>query len=259
MSQRKRKIAHKTKYPAGPTVSVSIAKESNPKTGENVNTDDKVPLPSCCAPVRERKHEGFLWGLFYGLVPHTFCILFVVLSVIGATAATSMLKPLLYLPYFFQIIIALSFMFATVSAAFYLRRNGLLSAAGLKAKWRYLTIMYGTTIAINLLFFMVIFPAVANINSAASAEALDSVGVAQVSSTAAQPSVALQSVTLQVRIPCPGHAPLIISELQEAKGVRRVRFQGGNLFQVTYDAGQISPKEILAQEVFKSFPAKLRS
>jgi hypothetical protein len=228
-----------------------------------MNSDNNAPLPSCCAPVRERKHEGFLWGLFYGLVPHTFCILFVVLSVIGATAATSMLTPLLYLPYFFQIIVALSFVFATLSAAFYLRRNGLLSAAGIKFKWRYLSVMYGTTIAINLLFFMVIFPMVANINSSASAAAFDSVGVA-VSTTGAQPAVALQSITLEVEIPCPGHAPLIISEVQKAKGVRQVKYQagnlfGGNTFQVTYDAGQISVKEILAQEVFKSFPAKLVS
>lgn len=120
---------------------------------------------SCGGPVPERKGQGFMLGLLYGLVPHTFCILSIVLSIVGATAATSVLKRFLYIPYLFQIILGLSFVFATLSAVSYLRRSGLLSRAGVQAKWKYLTLLYGTTIAINVLLFWVVFPGVANMQA----------------------------------------------------------------------------------------------
>jgi len=153
---------------------------------------------SCCQNSRQDQKKGFWSGLLYGLVPHTFCIAFIVLSVIGATTATVFLRRLLILPYFFEILIVLSLVFATLSAVFYLKRLGFLSFTGIKKKWRYLAILYGTTIVINLLFFMVIFPKLANFNSIKS-----------------QPKVLSQKmmalpVTLSVDIPCPGHATLII-------------------------------------------------
>jgi plastocyanin domain-containing protein len=58
----------------------------------------------------------------------------------------------------------LSFFFATLSAAFYLRRNDLFSSSGIRKKWKYLAILYSTTMIINLLFIYWILPAAANIN-----------------------------------------------------------------------------------------------
>ena len=126
--------------------------------------EDPSTLPECCRPVTERKGQGLLWGLFYGLVPHTFCILFIVFSIVGATVATSFVRQVMFVPYLFQLIVALSLVFATLSAIFYLRRNGLLSWAGAQRKWRYLSVMYGTTLAINFLLFWFVFPAVANLD-----------------------------------------------------------------------------------------------
>jgi hypothetical protein len=202
-------------------------------------------LPECCRPQTKPKPAGLLQGILWGLAPHTFCILFIVVSVIGATAATSLLKQLLYVPYFFQIIVALSIVFATISAVFYLRRNGLLSWAGVQRKWKYLTVMFGTTIAINLLFFWVVFPAVANLGATP----------VQAQGTAGQVAIA-QTVTLQVQIPCPGHAPLIIDEVKKADGVLGVQYKSPNLFVVTYDGSRTDVNKILAQEVFTHFPGK---
>ena len=68
-------------------------------------------MPECCRPVAERKGQGLLWGLFYGLVPHTFCILFIVFSIVGATVATSFVRQVMFIPYLFQLIVALSLVF----------------------------------------------------------------------------------------------------------------------------------------------------
>ncbi len=203
-------------------------------------------LPSCCRPAAQREGHGFLMGLVYGLVPHTFCILFIVLSVLGATAATSLIKQFLYIPYIFQIIVALSFVFATISAAFYLTRNGLLSMPGIKLKWKYLSVLYGTTVGINLLFFTVLFPLVATADFGRPALASTQVAAAG-------------AVTLQVDIPCPGHAPLIKDELGKLDGITGVRYQFPNSFQVTYDASRLTVQKILALEVFQEFKARVVS
>ena len=223
-------------------------------------SEDKT-VASCCLPTPERKGHGFLLGLLYGLVPHTFCILFIVLSIIGATAATSMLKRFLYIPYLFQIILGLSFVFATISAFFYLRRSGLLSRAGVKTKWKYLTVLYGTTIAVNVLLFWVVFPAVANLQAQEVSLPAPSTGLPQPigpSAPSDADSATAKATTLQVAIPCPGHAPLIIDELRRVDGVVGVRYQGPNLFQVRYDPARLTVDKILAQEVFKAFPAQVR-
>ncbi len=210
--------------------------------------------PACCRPVQEREGRGFLWGLFYGLVPHTFCILFIVLSVVGATAATAFVQRVLYVPYLFEIVIALSVGFAVLSAVFYLRRNGSLSWQGARRRGRYLAIMFGTTLAVNLLFFWVVFPALANLDLSertvsASTRPLSAIGAV------AESAPALSTVTLQVSIPCPGHAPLILSALREAAGVRSARYENPNLFLVGYDPSEASVETILARPVFEAFPA----
>jgi hypothetical protein len=218
------------------------------------NDQNAAPVPSCCTPAPENKGKGFLLGLLYGLVPHTFCILFIVLSVLGATAATSVVKRFLYIPYLFQVIVGLSFVFATVSAVLYLRRNGILSWRGARFRWRYLTLLYGTTIAINLLFFMVIFPLVANVDyRPVPVAAAAGGGAAQFA------AVGSEVVTLEVNIPCPGHAPLIMDELKKLDGITEIKYQFPNAFRVQYDPSRLTVQGMLSLEVFREFPAKTRS
>jgi len=199
----------------------------------------------CCKPKTEKKQSGFLRGLCYGLTPHIFCIMFAVFTIIGSTALTTLLKPLLLNPYFFYFLIALSFVFATISAVFYLKRAGILSFEGAKRKWKYLTVLYGTTISVNLLFFMVIFPVVANFNPGGNQLA------------AAIENTSLSSVSMEVAIPCSGHAPLIITELNKVNGVAGVKFKFPNLFQVTYDSSKASLADLVSPKVFQEYQATI--
>ncbi len=192
----------------------------------------------------EKKITGFWSGLLYGLLPHSFCIAFIVLTVIGATALTGLVRSLFLIPYFFQFLVGLSLVLATISAFIYLRRNGLCSFGGAKRKWRYLAVLYGTTLSVNLLMFMVILPKVANIGSMNQASILS-----QQANTA--------SVMLAVDIPCSGHAPLIIDELGKVEGINWVEFKFPNLFEVNYDSRRISLEQLLTLEIFKTYKAKI--
>ncbi len=198
----------------------------------------------CCSRGTENNStikSGFFRGLIYGLIPHGFCILFVVSSVIGATIGTVFFKKILLIPYLFPLLICLSFIFATASAIIYLKRNDLLSVRGVKRKWKYFSILYGVTILVNLLFFYVIFPSVANLDLSGRHITLGSEN--------------LSSVILGVDIPCSGHAPLIVDELQKIGGVRDVKFKLPNWFEITYDSTKTSQNEILSLDVFKTYKA----
>lgn len=181
---------------------------------------------SCCP----NKKSGFVAGLVYGLIPHLGCIAFIFFSVLGATTASAFLKPLLLSRYFFHFLILLSLVFATVSALFYLRRHG-------RASLKYLLTLYGTTIAINLLLFIVILPFAANLG----------LNSGQTESSG--------ELSLQVDIPCSGHASLIIDELKTIEGVASVKFSSPNLFSVSYDPQKTSSQKMLSLAIFKSYPA----
>lgn len=201
---------------------------------------------NCCQiSSQEKKAKGFWLGLAYGLLPHSFCIAFVILTIIGATTATFFFKRFLLNPYFFYFLIFFSFALATLSAVIYLHRCGFLSRKGMKRKWRYLAILYGTTLMVNLLFFMVIFPKLANFNLIKN-----------------QPKVLSQKimvlpVTLNVDIPCPGHATLIISELKKLPGIFSVTFRFPNRFEIQYDVTKVSLQEILNLDIFKTYKASI--
>lgn len=141
-----------------------------------------------------------------------------------------------------------------MSAAFYLRRQGLLSLDGIRSKWRYLSVLYGTTLAVNLLLFNVVFPAMAN-----SVPVVSAAPAAANVAAAAAPAVGDSTVKLVVDIPCAGHAPLIVSELKRDAGVKGVTFKAPNIFTVLYDGGRTSVGRITSLEVFKSYPAKVIS
>jgi len=194
-----------------------------------------------CCQAEEKHGDGLRKGIMYGLLPHMGCIAFLLLSVLGMTAATALLKPLMLSPYLFYILVASSFLFATISGALYLRRLRLFSISGLKRKAKYISILYGTTISVNLFLFLVVFPLVG--------------GVSANQAVSAQHASAPALINLQVDIPCPGHAPLIVGELKSLGGVMQVKYTAPDVFTVTYDSTLVSEGKILALEVFKTYRA----
>jgi hypothetical protein len=202
-------------------------------------------LPDCCKKVD--KSEGkktVLQAVGYGLLAHAGCIAFIIASIAGATAAVSFLKPVMMNRYFFYILIAISFVFATISALLYLRKHKYLSWRGIKKKKKYLMTMYGITIGVNLLLFLVIFPMMASTGGITGG----AVGLAS------SPAV----IELSVDIPCPGHAPLVTNELKSL-GVDIVRFSFPNDFEIGYDPAKVTKEQILAIDVFEPYPATIIS
>jgi hypothetical protein len=206
--------------------------------------ESKTELPSCCQPVkRPEGRKGLFWGVVYGLLPHVFCIAFMVLSVVGATAGAAFFGKFLAMPFFFPALIALSFVFATISAIMYLKRGGNLSIVGVKRSKKYLGILYAATLAVGLVFAYVVFPlAIQKTNP---------------SQNAAQSQIA-SSMLIKVDIPCPGHAPLIIGELKKINGVLYVEFVSPNSFKIGYDQEATSPLAIMSLEIFKTYKATIQ-
>ena len=204
-----------------------------------------------CCPPNNKETKGVWSGILYGLLPHTFCILFIVFTILGMTAATAVLKPLLLNAYFFYLLIALSLIFATISATIYLKHNKVLSLRGIKDKWKYLSVLYGVTIFINLILFMVIFPITANFDP--------EVPFTTAIFTAFGRGIPLLSepgfLALRVDIPCPGHALLIVREIRSINGVEAVRFKFPNIFDVDYDPEKTSKIQMLSLDVFNAFKA----
>jgi len=214
----------------------------------------------CCEKEENKpKDKTFLKGILYGLIPHTGCIAFILFSLLGVTGAVFLFRPLLLNPYFFYILIVISILFATVSAIFYFKNKKILcyckndknetelsfSLDGIKKEWKYLATLYGTTILVNLLLFMAVFPLTANLTSASfSPESY---------------SGKISALTLQVNIPCSGHAPLITDELKKLTGILNVKFNFPNYFDVSYDPDRVSKQEILSLEVFKTYSASVTS
>jgi hypothetical protein len=209
---------------------------------ENKNRDSKE-LPDCCKPVEKYKGNSLLIGIFYGLVPHIGCILFVIAAVLGSTILLQVFKPFLLNRNIFYYLILISAGFATLSSFLYLRKNKRLSWQGIRASKKYLSVMYGTTIGINVLFFFFVFPMIANITGRVSDEN----------------SAGLNSLALKVDIPCSGHASLIINELKTIEGVEGSEFSFPNNFDVKYDSSRTSKQEILSLEVFKTYKASVTS
>jgi len=69
-----------------------------------------MEIKDCCRSNQTgRKDKSFFQGVLYGILPHSFCIAFVILSIIGATAVATIFRKFLLLPYFFEMLIGLSF------------------------------------------------------------------------------------------------------------------------------------------------------
>ncbi len=188
----------------------------------------------CCN--QNKKENSALEGILYGILPHGFCIGFIVFSILGVTSLTAVFKNLLIIPYSFQILIALSFIMATISAIFYLKKCNCLQKKGIQNKWKYLTILYGSTILINVFMFSYVFPVMANINS----ENIDNIDQ-------------FPKLSISVDIPCTGHASLIMDELKKDQGIKNIIFKSPNIFEINYDSGQTSPQKIASIEIFKIY------
>lgn len=189
---------------------------------------------SCC---------GARSGLIYGLLPHSFCLGLIIFSALGATIFSTVFRRLLLLPHFLEILIGLSFILATISTLIYFQRLGGISLGRIKHHWRYLAILYGTTITVNLLLLSVVFPRLANFG---------------------QPAVVLGqnnlvTKTLDVRLPCSGHALLISEELRKIAGVSGVYFNQEGYFEVSFDPDQVNLEQILNTPIFKTYAVRVLS
>jgi len=218
------------------------------------------------ADEKASRKKGFWQGVIFGLIPHIGCIAFIIASIFGVTVLMQFFKPLLMNRYFFYILILVSMVFATLSATMYLKSNGMLSGAGIRRKWKYLAAMYGTTLAINLLLFMVLFPLLANYSgvatsksTGASANLASAPGDQHLVDQAVLQNSAqdgkLSALRLKVNIPCPGHAPLISNELKTIDGVTNIKFSFPNIFDVSYNSSKTNKEEIMSLAVFNEYKA----
>jgi hypothetical protein len=198
----------------------------------------EIKQDSCCS-ASPKKGTSLLQGILYGILPHTFCIAFVLFSIIGSVAVTAIFKNLLMIPYFFTFLIITSFVFATFSAFIYLKKTDCLCFSGVKKKWKYLSVLYTTMILVNLSLFIFVFPALANINSG---DVLDK-------------EKYNANLSISVEIPCSGHASLVIDELKKNDGVGQVLFKMPNIFDLQYNPAKTSPEKILLSEIFGTYKA----
>jgi len=194
---------------------------------------------NCCE--NRKESSGLKEGIIYAIAPHTFCILFIVFSLFGSIIGMSFIKGFLINKNSFYIIFAASIFFAILSAFLYLKRCNLLSLSGIKRKWKYLSILFGTIIIVNSLFFFYIFPALANVNAP------------RVSTEEAKQ---LSYLELNVSLPCSGHAPLVMDELKKINGIRSVEYKDPNIFNIYYDSSLVSEQTITSDKIFTEFKAK---
>lgn len=203
---------------------------------------------TCCSSHERKdivKTNGIVRGLFIGFLPHIPCLAFFVFSVIGAVAAAAFFRDILFLPHFFSFLIAVSVILSVFSSIGYLWKKECLCIDGMRREWKYLAVLFGTTIAANIFFFSVAFPVIAERSSR------EQFGR---ESFAAQENLNLSTITLTVNIPCSGHAPLIIDEMKKNVGIVSVRFIAPNRFIAEFDSEKTNPEEIQKMDVFRAFP-----
>ena len=206
---------------------------------------------SCCETTKDKQSKGFLSGVLFGLVPHSFCIAFALFSIIGAVTATAFLKNFLLIPHLFFFLVIISLIMATLSSVIYLKRNNCLCSSGMRNKWKYILTLYSATILVNSLMFFVVLPALANVNRQKTP------GRNASSQKVLGEENNLSSLSINVEIPCSGHASLIIDEIKKNCDVESVVFSMPNTFEIKYDPKKTTPEKIAELEIFKTFPAKI--
>jgi hypothetical protein len=199
---------------------------------------------SCC---KTNNKDAAKKGLLYGLLAHLPCIGLIIIMVLGLSVGGTFIATLMS-SYMFYGLIALSIILVTITAIIYLKRNDGLSFKGIKENWKYLSILYGIAIIINILFLTVIFPYSLSL---VNAEPNDVV----LSNTITNNN--LSQFAINVNIPCSGHAFLIKTELFKNQGVTDVDYSFPSKFKITYDSSKTSQDEILNRDIFKQYPAKV--
>ena len=199
-------------------------------------------MKACCANKNSVKQKGFWQGILFGIIPHSFCILFIIFSALGAAFATEYIKKFLLVPHFFTILVLLSVFFAVIVAGIYLYRTKALNLNGLICNRNYLMILFASTIILNLVFVYGIFPAIANMDNSKK--------------DVAYQDSELSVILIEADIPCPGHAPLIISEVKKLQGISNTEFIFPDKFKISYNKNIINENEIINLEIFSSFKAK---
>lgn len=191
--------------------------------------------------------RGFFTGIKYAIIPHIPCCSFILFSILGVTFFTDLIKPLLLNTNFFYFLILLSILFASFSAFLYLKNHGLLNFNGIKKKWKYLTLLFSSTIAVNAFFFYFLFPAFTNLQ----------INENNIKENGKDNNKLDGLLVLKVAIPCSGHARLVINELKVVNGIKNVKYTFPDIFEITYDKKEVSKKEIMALDLFKDFPAEV--
>lgn len=197
---------------------------------------------TCCKSPDD--NTGIKRGVLYGLLPHTFCIAFIIFSILGTVGVTSFFRSWLLTPYFFPLLVTISVILTVCSAILYLRQSNCLSLSGIKKKARYLSIMAISIIGVNLLLFLVAFPLAANFSPN------NKIG------SGSQNQSQLSQLTLSVELPCSGHAPLVMKDLQQIPGIADINFRLPNLFDIKY-SDKTSANEILKAQIFNNFKATI--
>jgi len=192
-------------------------------------------MNKCC----EKRRTGFLSGIFYGLIPHIGCVLFFIFTVLGTTAISSFFRDFLLSKNSFYWLIVFSFILAVASSILYLLKNKSFNLVGIKTNKNYLFTLFSGVILTNILFFFVIFPMFANLNF-----------------TKSQNPVFSSKITITTDIPCSGHAPLVISDLEKINGVGDVKYKFPNSFDISYNPEILNKDIILSAEILKIFKAK---
>jgi len=114
-------------------------------------------MKHCCGSMINYA-KGLRTGLLFGLIPHSFCIAFLLLSIAGATSATALLGQFLSVPYLSLLLVILSLLLATFSAYIYLKKTGGCSLALVKSKWKYLLTLYASIVVINVIVVFILLP-----------------------------------------------------------------------------------------------------
>ena len=204
------------------------------KEQDNINGNEN--LPECCKP----KSRGIKAGLILGIIPHSGCIAIILFALLGVTAANTFFIKFLSYKYYIPSLFVTSFFIASVAAFFYTRR---FPDRRIKSHWKYLAVLYSSIIIINLLMIYIIFPYATNLSSSGNV-------ISNLENT--------KILKLSFEIPCLGHAPLVISELQKVNGITSVKYLSEKSFEILYNPEEINKEQILEQDICKEFGAKER-
>lgn len=193
-----------------------------------------------CCGIKKKEGRGIISGALFGLIPHSFCIAFILFSIVGAVSATAFLKKFMLIPNLFWLLIGISVFLATVAVVLNLKRNDCLCKSGAKNHWKYIATTYVATILVNLFMVFIVFPLLANINLQKSSKENN-----------------LAELSLNVDIPCSGHASLIIDEIKKNCDVASVAFSAPEKFDIKYNPKETTPEKIVSLEIFKTYPATI--